>query len=168
MLFGCNKYIYVDDVMKGLNLEKAREITYNEFFQKRMENKLRKINVGNWDILYTDSNFVYIGKPKLKRLFSNVRILDTLYKTDIETLKTNIPQYKEIQGFILKQKAYLEIMSTKNDTLYVYPSEKFDAQITEKTIEININATLSDSSKVKYNISFDKNDLKVLFISKLE
>jgi len=171
MIFGCNKYLYVDDILQGKNLEKAQEISVNDFFNKRMQNKIRKINVGNWDVLFQNDDFVYIGKPRLKNIFSEKRIIDTLFKVYNNHLISQLPQYKSIEGYIIRQKIYSSIQNYKiqnSENKDFYVSEKYVSELKSGTIEIQISVSDNENANEIYILIFDKNTLELLEINKLK
>ncbi len=164
MLISCNKNIYVEDVSQGKKLETAINISTEEFFMKRMQNKLRKVNVGYWDILYEDSSFIYIGYPRLKGIFSNRRIIDTLYKTDVILLKQILPKYKEIQGFVMRQKIYEPLqtyLSSKGEIPLLYLEEKMEYKLEPQFIKIQINAIDTSHISKMYIFLIDAKTLEI-------
>jgi len=169
MFLSCSKKIYVDDILIGKNLNQAKEISLNDFFSKRMQNKIRKINVGNWDILYQNTDFVYIGYPYLKSIFSGKRIIDTLYKINTEVLNLGLPNYKNIEGFLIQQKIY-EIINqyqkNNNPNVDFYFNENLNSKLTQTTIEIEVYISYQNNEKEFFTIILDKNTLDKISIIK--
>jgi hypothetical protein len=169
LFFSCGKTIYVHDVQSGRKVDRAHEIDVNHFFSLRMENKLRKINVGNWDILLETDEYVYIGKPRVKNLFSEKRIIDTLYKIRTPDLRTQLPKFKDVEGFKIKQQCREIIFDEKksqNEITNFFLTDYFKTHFEKQTISITVQAQ-TDTLGEKYTITLDSKTLEKIQLKKL-
>jgi hypothetical protein len=105
-------------IRKGEHLERAIETPIDDFFLKRMKNKIKKTNFGNWDILFKDGSYVYFGFTVL-RFFGESPIVEVLYKTDKLKLEEKFPMYQKFDG-IEKNNLCRETLMKENLIKHVY------------------------------------------------
>lgn len=111
-LSGCwplarNSYL-VEDVPQRPELrQQAQEISVEDFFARRMANRVRKAPVGNWMVLYEDAEFVYIGYPRFRGLLDNKREIEGLFRTSRKALDAHFPGWKQIDGESVREALYL-------------------------------------------------------------
>ncbi len=105
-------------IRKGEHLERAIETPVEDFFVKRMKNKIKKTNFGNWDILFKDDSYVYFGFPLL-RFFGESPIVEILYKTDKLKLEEKFPMYQKFDG-IEKNNLCRKALVKENQVKNVY------------------------------------------------
>lgn len=92
----CTSSLKVNEIKSGLKLESAVEKDVNFFFECRMKNRIKKIQGYNWDILYTDKDFVYFGYPE--SMFSDEMKVQNLYKVRKNELMKSFPSYETVEG----------------------------------------------------------------------
>lgn len=93
------EWISYDKVKEGQQLEKAQEITVNDFFQMWMLNKYpTKVDI-NCHELFKDERYTYFGKTKLKVL----DVYPNLYKVQNDLLDSLFENYKKIDGQEIKR-----------------------------------------------------------------
>lgn len=89
----------VDQIPKQLCWQQqATRLSVKDFFAYRMQNKLRKAEVGNWLILHQDPEYVYLGYPSFVGLFDERREIETLYQVSKIELEAEFPGWQEIDG----------------------------------------------------------------------
>lgn len=103
----------VAEIESGHGLERARESSVAEFFERRMSNKPRKANVGSWEILHTTDDFVYYGYPVFASLLSGARGVEILYRVDRKALSTGFPGYAQVTGLQIKS-ALFDALQNEN------------------------------------------------------
>jgi hypothetical protein len=100
------KSVNFEEVKKGQHLNQAVEISVNIFFQIWMSNRYpQKIDL-NCHELYKDDTYTYFGESTFKGL--NIR--QNLYKIKNETLKQYFPSYKNIDGQLIRNKVWDEVI----------------------------------------------------------
>ena len=106
---GCkiNKNIITfSDVKKGEQLDKAKEITVEEFLEIWMNNSQHlKIDL-NCHELYRDERYTYFGKNELKLL----KIEPHLFKVRNDSLNLMLKNYNKINGEIIRQEFWEKII----------------------------------------------------------
>lgn len=88
-----SKTISLKSIQKAKYLDKAIEKDISYFLDCRLHNPPRKAMVGLWLIFFEDANYIYWGKPRFRRLFSDDRVVDEFYKTDKKAVLESYPQY---------------------------------------------------------------------------
>lgn len=167
--------------MNGINLypntqktelENSTEQSVNEFFQRRMRNnEFEKIAKKSCEILATDSNYVYFGYPYG---LANERKVDTIFKTNIQALRSQFPAYQTVEGYQIRNKInnYLKpyidsssnytILSTESTIYYSLEPDKIKVSMDLKeTKDFIVN------KKTKFIIELDKQNLELLSIQQL-
>jgi hypothetical protein len=93
--------IKVDDIKEKKNLTKAIKTDYIFFFNKMINNRLRKVIGNNWDIYLKDSINVYYGYSILtkKGLYT-----DTIYSVNKFELENEIPLYDKLEFWDIRGK----------------------------------------------------------------
>ncbi len=153
------------DIRNGEYLEKAKETTVEDFFEKRMQNKIKKVQGANWEILFESNAYTYYGYPVIA-LFREGTFLEEFYKVDRATLESKFPSYKKFDGIEMKKickDALGEIRKTNASTL----SHSFEcsASLVEVKV-ILVNGIIlyryedGTTKSEKYLIRFDKLNLK--------
>ncbi len=98
--------LLVEEVEEGKHLERASVASVDDFLGKRSQNRERKANVGNWEVLFEDDAHVYFGMPifsSLAFLFDDVRVIEVLYRVDRAELSRRWPTYRQLEGRELEQ-----------------------------------------------------------------
>jgi hypothetical protein len=159
-LFHCS--INLKSVLEGKNLLEALNSSVEIFFERRMENKIKKtIYVGNWEILFEDENYIYYGKGYFSLLsFLGIeRInLDELFKVSKKELEQKFPVYKNFDGRILMSKycsgIYSKTKLEKKEVLKFYKDCKADLNIDGIRIQIKIHTSkriISQKIELKFS-----------------
>lgn len=162
-----NKRLFVYKIEQGFLLDQAKEIGVKEFFNKRMKNKPRKALVGSWLILADIDDFIYLGYPRFKSLFSNKRVIDELFKINKTDLQQELPTYSTLQGHSLKQ-AILKHLSKKIGTNASLLS--WHPQLNRQQIVIEGDCQYTKDEKnltTRYLLHLDKSSLDVLHLELL-
>ena len=144
IVYGGNP-LNVNRIKKGENLEKAAEVSVSQFFQNRIHNKIKKANVGNWEIFYEDSEWVYYGYPVFQfSLFSNSRTIDSLYKVKLSSLTNEFPGFKTITGIEIRNGLYNRLFNQM---------KSIDPDITDIRFDGDYEAALAlDNIEIRQNI----------------
>ncbi|MBI3396405.1 MAG: hypothetical protein HY042_11260 [Spirochaetia bacterium] len=121
--------LYVKEIQSGRHLNVARAVAPEVFFQKRMENRVRKANVGNWEILLEDAEYVYFGYPVFARLLSDDRIVQDLFKVETKGLTNFFPGYRTVTGALIKPAIYARITQAGMPACSLLPREQWTFQI---------------------------------------
>lgn len=95
--------LIVTKIKQGAQLAHAQETSVNDFFQKRLNNKIRKAKIGAWHILYENDVWIYFGYPKFGGLLDDAQYIDTLYRVKKEELSLKLPSYQRFEGYLLRQ-----------------------------------------------------------------
>jgi len=103
----------VEDIQRGSALEKVVTVNVSEFFRLRMQNRIRKANVGNFEILFEDGNYLYFGKPVFSSIFGDKRIVPDLYRVDESALAREFPGFRRIDGVLLRDRLIEEMHRTQ-------------------------------------------------------
>jgi len=90
------KKIRVQEIKQGQHLEKATEQSVEEFFAKRMKNRIKKVLGYNWELLWQTDEWVYFGYPKGHK--SAKQYVEMLYKVNQEQLIQAFPGFRRITG----------------------------------------------------------------------
>ena len=100
------KTVSFDEVKEGQHLNRAVEISVNQFFQIWMNNRYpQKIDL-NCHELYKDDKYVYFGEHTLKGL----NIHQNIYKVQSDSLKEHFSNYLNIDGEMIRQEFWEEVI----------------------------------------------------------
>jgi hypothetical protein len=99
LLFQCS--MNSADIRRGEYLDKAKETTVEDFFEKRMENRIKKVQGANWEILFESNEFIFFGFPFIA-IFREGTFLEEFFKVNRLTLETEFPNYKKFDGIEMK------------------------------------------------------------------
>jgi hypothetical protein len=168
------KELIVEEIQKGDKLEQANEVDIHFFFNKRMQNKPRKANVGTWEILYKDNDWIYFGYPKFSSIFSPTRLIESLFKVSRSELDNKFPEYENIQGMQVRMKLYDAIFKYKKknleDTNHIIVDYNFIPKLDNNQIQLSIDLPLNQQGKVSKNEKFivilKRTDLELISIRK--
>lgn len=151
------------DVRRGEYLDKAKETTVEDFFEKRMKNRIKKVQGANWEILFESDDFVYFGYP-LIQIFREGTFLEEFFKVDRFKLEGDFPSYKKFDGIDMKGRCF-EMLREKSKTNIGDLSHSFECSATleEKSIlvfgKILFRKENGPVETEKYLIRFDKRTL---------
>lgn len=171
LLFFVQCSIKSADIRKGEYLERAKETTVEDFFQKRMKNKIKKVMGANWEILFESSEFIYFGYPLIS-FFREETFVEELFKVNRNQLESEFPTYKRYDGIEMKIICNATMVGYKKSS----PKQNFVSIECSSNLErdyILMNATLNykigdnQNQKEKYLIQFDKKNLTKLSIVNL-
>jgi hypothetical protein len=140
-------------IRKGEHLERAVEIPVEDFFLKRMKNKIKKTNFGNWDILFKDENYVYFGFTLL-RFFGESPIVEILYKTEKLKLEEKFPMYQKFDG-IEKNNLCREALVKENQTKNIY-THFLNCEAVLESNSISLSFTLVRQDKTTKDLKMKK------------
>lgn len=89
------KKFFADDLKEGRLPDAVSEESMEDFFEKRLQNRIKKVLGRNHEIFLEDEDFVYYGytKAKNRRLYT-----EEVFKTDKAALAEAIPAYKHFDG----------------------------------------------------------------------
>ncbi len=90
------KKIRVTSVKQGQHLDQAVAQSVDDFFAKRMKNRIKKILGYNWEILWRTEEWIYFGYPKGGS--REKQYVETLYKVNQAQLKNDFPGFETITG----------------------------------------------------------------------
>lgn len=133
-----------EHVKNGKELEKATQISLNDFFQKWIRNKSDSKLDQNLYELFKDENFTYFGANELKSLNSKRK----LYSVENNSLLQNFKNYKDVDGASIRQEF----------------SNKMIPE-TDRNIYKNSNCS-SSSSNPKYSCELKNNEIQIMLIWK--
>gem|GEM_PF-2419631 len=160
------------DIRRGEYLDKAQETTVEDFFEKRMQNRIKKVQGANWEILFESEDTIYFGYP-LIQFFREGTFLEEFFKVNRLKLESDFPSYKKFDGIEMKIRCF-ELLGEKIKVNIGGLSHSFDcnAILEEKSILVTGNILFrQQDGKVKtekYIIRFDKRTLNKESITKLE
>ncbi|HMV42602.1 MAG TPA: hypothetical protein PK079_24345 [Leptospiraceae bacterium] len=170
LLFTLQCSINSADIRKGNHLEKAQETSVEEFFERRMKNRTKKVIGANWEIFFESEDFVYYGYP-LVSFFREGTFVDEFFKVNRTKLQNDFPAFHEFDGIKLRNLCYdslAEYSRSTNDSLF--QSFNCKAFLEQESIEIFADLTFKKENQYKiekYKIIFDKKKLKRESILKL-
>jgi len=171
LLFQCS--MNSADIRRGEYLDKAKETTVEDFFVKRMQNRIKKVQGANWEILFESEDTIYFGYP-LIQLFREGTFLEEFFKVSRLKLESDFPSYKKFDGIEMKDRCF-ELLGEKRKSLEgggLPYSFDCSATLEEKSISVTGNIIFRQTDgKVKsekYLIRFDKVNLKKESIIRLE
>lgn len=152
----CNCQVRVNK----MEIEKAKEVDYHVFFNHMIENKhFEKIAKNNYYIFDSISVFLYYGKVSAG--IFNCKIT-TIYKTDINVLKREIPNYKKLSGYALQEIIVSKIFKThkvtnQNEIVIVEISYKL-----EKNIIATVSYHIGNNIEKKEEYQINCTDFKII------
>jgi hypothetical protein len=161
LLFQCS--MNSADIRRGDYLDKAQETTVEDFFEKRMKNRIKKVQGANWEIFFESEEFVYFGYP-LIAIFREGTFLEEFFKVNRIKLETEFPTYKEFDGIFMKKICY-ELLGEKQKSIAGGLPYSYDcsASLEEKSILVSGKILFrQQDGKVKtekYLIRFDRRTL---------
>jgi len=170
LLFKCS--MKSDDVRRGEYLDNAKEITVEDFFEKRMKNRIKKVQGANWEILFESGDFIYFGYPLIK-LFREGTFLEEFFKVDRFKLEADFPSYKKFDGINMKSRCF-ELLGEKIQNNIGGLSHSFECSATLEEKSILVLGKIFFRQKdgyvkmEKYLIRFDKATLNRESITKLD
>ena len=157
-----NKQVYVDltDTLTVKNA--AIDLGVDGYFQARMQNeKYNKIAFEYCDILYMDSVNVYYGYQR-----NGKAIRDKIFCVERDKLEKALPNYSELNGWILKHQMISRIKwPPKGD--WFSTSTEYKYALTDSTIQMRVKMTHRRAvflpAKRKFWVfSFDTNDFDMI------
>lgn len=158
----------VKDIKEGKYLQQAIEISVEDFFQKRMQNSIKKIIGHNWDILLETKDYVYIGYTKGSS-YDDLYV-EKLYKTLKNPLLEKFPSYSRYQGYQIKNVAYRAINNNLKHERTLIQTWDSKFYLKEDSIygDIIWLYSVDGSPDVieKYDVYLNKNDLSVIRVVK--
>ena len=160
------------DIRRGEYLDKAKETTVEDFFAKRMHNRIKKVQGANWEILFESEDTIYFGYP-LIQLFREGTFLEEFFKVNRLKLEADFPSYQKFDGIDMKSKCH-ELLGEKIKTNIGGLSHSFECSATleEKSILVTGNILFRQQDgqvkTEKYLIRFDKRTLSKESIIRLE
>ena len=157
------KKLYVEKIQEGKLLDKAKPKDVSFFFSMRMQNRLRKVNVGNWEVLFEGEKKVYFGFPKLDSLFNSKRIVEDLYWVDALELERQFSHFQNFTGVELRELLMFEFsQQSLPDQLRFISMQRFKAKLHSGFIAVKVYATVeNEDSHVtrKYQCEIDLSSL---------
>ncbi|MDO5656649.1 MAG: hypothetical protein Q4G27_10985 [Flavobacteriaceae bacterium] len=96
-------YIALHDAEKGMFLDRARRVSVNTFFDRRMQSELESQLSKDWYIVNEDEDFVYFGQLMKKSSFT---MINPFYKVRRAQLDSIFPGYRSIEGKHIKAKVF--------------------------------------------------------------
>ena len=156
----------VDKISEGQYLDRAKEIEVEDFFAKRMNNKVRKALVGNWLILIESEGFTYIGRPRFKSLFSNKRITEQLLKVNTAQLNQRFPSYHQTQGNDVRLQVHQLLYQELNSPI-AWLTWKATLQPNYLSITANCALQKAETTSLKFLLHLDSDTLALMHLEKL-
>lgn len=158
------------DIRKGEYLDRAKESTVDDFFARRMKNKIKKVMGANWEIFFESEEFVYYGYPLIS-FFREGTFVDEFFKVDKNLLQLDFPSYKKFDGIELRRTCYESLAEYRRSTKEsLFQSFNCTASLEKDFILIQADLFFkneNESTVEKYLIKFDKKNLKNISISKM-
>ena len=157
------------DIRKGEYLERAKETSVDDFFEKRMQNRIKKVLGANWEILFESTEFVYFGYPLIS-FFREGTFLDEFFKVKKVQIELDFPSYKNFDGIEMKKLCYESMNEFKQVNRYPSTDCKAKLEINRILVYANLSHKVEQNQykTEKYLIEFDKKNLKRQSINKLE
>ncbi len=154
----------VTDIQKGRGLDKAKETNVYDFFNRRMENSIKKITGHNWEILYETDSFVFFGYPYVGNGYQYV---DELYKVKRKLLESQLPEYEKLVGYLVKKKAYEYSVKPLKQTCGVLEQNiDYDISLQDTCISVYIRWERICDANPKvisfFELLLDKNNLNLI------
>ena len=165
--------VLVSEIQDNIGSGNIVQSDVNEFFQRRMKNKLRKALVGSWIILHEDESNIYYGYPRFKGIFSSDRVVEKIYFLKKKELAEKLSIYKNFTGVELRAKILASIDSyrkqKKESSAFLLFSNNWTVVLNEDSIQVQAivseeNSNTTKSKSKKYTILLNKNDLSLLKI----
>lgn len=165
----------VERIEQGQLLDKAEEVTIDVFFKHWMQKRPRKALVGTSFILHQDADFIYWGRPVFKRLFSDKRIVEHFYKTNIQTLHETFPDYKKRDGNHIRLRLQELMTQHLDDALSVSIPSFQKASLTKDTITLSVICHIqfkttdetNNTRTIPYTIRLNKHSLTLIEVTPL-
>ncbi len=164
----------VAKIGQGKLLEYAKSADIHQFFQAWMQKRPRKALVGCHFELYQDTEYLYWGKPIFQRLFSDKRVVQEFFKTPLEDITTQFPNYKKVWGNVVRLKLQNVIAENLEIPAYVSVSSgSFRARLEGNYIYVHTPCSITyrddtnseSSKKANYTVILDKNTLDLIQIT---
>lgn len=165
--------IKIEPQLGSAEKSKAVMISPQQFFDMRMDNKEHsRLESTNWEIIATDSYYVYIGRPLGSK---GIRYVEDLFRTDVRMLSALFGGYHTYQGYDVQKATYDAILpNLKRDYFkYLLPAYNWhsDAQLTPQGIKSVIYyqplQSVRKKSRFEFEVLLDPNDLSILSIKDL-
>jgi hypothetical protein len=167
----------VEKISEGKFLDRAKEAGVDVFFNCWMQKKVRKAMVGTWFILHVNEDFVFWGKPVFKRIFSDKRIVEEFFKTDLNKLNLEFPDFKSKPGNAVRLKLCEYIQNSLNNPARITVSLGFKVKLTDTAIDVETPCTKTPKSsvdnpnpipvKANYRVILDKYTLDLIELEEL-
>ena len=166
---GTNKNtVNFSNVKKGEQLDKANEITAEQFLQMWMENEYPfKVDL-NCHELFKDENYTYFGKNDLKLL----KLESHLYKVRNDSLNLKLGDYNKIDGKKIQLEFWEKIIPKEDknawknkECMTSYSNPVFSYELEDHKIRINLHWKVKcDGIKIfkkDYNAYYDLRTMKI-------
>jgi len=111
-LFSCGeKKIFIDQIAEKKQwLNKSSLRSAEEFLEKRMQNKIKKVLGRQWQIVFQDEQHVYWGYTLVS---SNRLFVRELFHTDKKTIQKLMPSFEKIDGSSLYLNVFLALQASE-------------------------------------------------------
>lgn len=156
----------VAEVRQGRHLETAEESSVQEFFQRRMNNRLKKVLGYNWEIYFRTNEWLYYGYTKGHK--KPKQHVEQVYKVKRTPLEKDFPGFAAITGQqigkVVGQMLHKKFPLGEYNTLI--QDIKWEAKLDIKTITVNIwwNYSIDGSPETfrTFDLTLDKNHLTLV------
>lgn len=169
-----NEPIDVDAIARGERLDNAVDTGVDDFFQKRMTNRPRKVNVGSWEILYENDSHVYFALPRLASIWSQRRVASAVYRSDRRELAKRFPAFRSIAGNEVRLAVFHAIGIYRNKRgsadSSLFLGWDWKARLDRDGINVDAVCGVTSgtaSSRVRYLVSLDAGTLAVRGIKEI-
>ncbi|MCB1142479.1 MAG: hypothetical protein H7A24_14215 [Leptospiraceae bacterium] len=135
-LISCSKKYMVSEVKNGKNINTSELVDPDFFFQKRMENRIKKILGRIWEIIYEDGQYVYFGYTKGDSHES--MYMETLYRVEKSSLEKFFPGYKWITGIELNRAVHQSVTEKLNYNSTLIQDYKKNWKIKDGEIQVDL------------------------------
>ena len=167
----------VEKISDGKFLDRAKVAGVDAFINCWMQKKVRKAMVGTWFILHENEEFVFWGKPVFKRVFSDKRIVEEFFKTDIIKLNLEFPDFKSKSGNDIRLKLCEYIQNSLSVPVRITVSIGFKAKLIGEIINVETQCTKTPYSTaespepvpvtIKYRVLLNKYTLDLIELEEL-
>ncbi|EAY25046.1 hypothetical protein [Microscilla marina] len=165
------KKTLVSDVRVGRHLETAEENTVQEFFQRRMENRLKKVLGYNWEIYFRTDEWLYYGYTKGNK--KPKQFVEQLYKVKRTPLEKDFPGFAAVTGQQVRKTIGQTLQKKFPLGEYTTLVQNMDwkAKLEEDTIQVDVTWTYSTDGTTEtcrtFEMCLDKNHLTLVSLDEV-
>lgn len=162
----------IEKIHQGEYLEKAKEATFEVFFDNWMDSNVKKASIGCWITLFENEESLYFGWTTFESLTDPNATIKEFFKTPMKDIKDKFPNYKKVHGNSIREKLELVIAKSIGPNATASVSLGFKPVLADQVIVVETSALFKETGvgkpeKANFKVSLNKNTLDLISVEEL-